>query len=45
MLDRVINLLNKESEKNAPHKVFGWIVDFLVARREQHNLMELKPPY
>ena len=45
MLDRVIKLLNKESEKNAPHKVFGWIIDFLVTRREQYDLVELKPLY
>ena len=40
-LDRVKNLLNKENEKNAPHKAFGWIVDFLVSRWEQNNLVEL----
>ena len=44
-LDRVINLLNKESEKNAPHKAFSWIVNFLVAQWEQHDLVELKPLY
>ena len=44
-LDGIKNLLNKGREKNAPHKVYGWIVDFLVFRLERYDLVELKPPY
>ena len=44
-LDRVKKLLNEESDKNTPHKAFGWIVNFLVFRSELHGLKEFEPPY
>ena len=45
MLDRVKNLLNKGREENAPHRACGWIVNFLVFRSEQYDLVELKLPW